>query len=160
MDEKKKKIKLTASGKRELEQELLELTTIKRSEIAEILKVAIAQGDLSENNEYDEAKNDQAKLEARIKELEAILKNVEIIDETGLDDGRVHLGSRVKVHDREFDEELIFKIVGSSESDPTNLKISDESPVGSALIGHTVGDVVTVETPGGVSTLVVLEITM
>ncbi len=154
------KIKLTLEGKRKYEAELNELKTVKRKEIAENLQTARAQGDLSENSEYDEAKNDQAKLEARIKELETVLRNVEIIDESEMSLDKVHFGSTVKVHDEEFDEITVFQIVGSSEADPFNGKISDESPVGKALLDKSVGDVVRVETPGGESDLKILEISM
>ena len=154
------KIKLTLEGKKRYEAELNELKTVKRKEIAENLQTARAQGDLSENSEYDEAKNDQAKLEARIKELESILRNVEVIDESDINNEKVNLGSTVKVHDREYDEEVEYQIVGSSEADPFNGKISDESPVGIALLDKAVGDVVMVETPDGDLELVVLEISM
>ncbi|MBQ8132957.1 MAG: transcription elongation factor GreA [Clostridia bacterium] len=160
MAEQVTKIKLTAEGKKRYETELNELKTVKRKEIADNLQSARAQGDLSENSEYDEAKNDQAKLEARIKELESILRNVEVIDESELSSEKVHLGSTVKVHDREFDEDAEYQIVSSSEADPFNGKISDESPVGMALIDKTVGEVVKVETPGGETELVILEITL
>ncbi len=160
MAEQVTKIKLTAEGKRRYEAELNELKTVKRKEIAENLQSARAQGDLSENSEYDEAKNDQAKLEARIKELETILRNVEVIDESEINNEKVHLGATVKVHDREFDEDVEYQIVGSSEADPFNGKISDESPVGMALLDKAVGDVVMVETPDGDLELVVLAISM
>ena len=160
MADKVTKIKLTAEGKKRYESELNELKTVKRKEIAENLQSARAQGDLSENSEYDEAKNDQAKLEARIKELETILRNVEVIDESEINNEKVHLGATVKVHDREFDEDVEYQIVGSSEADPFNGKISDESPVGMALLDKAVGDVVMVETPDGDLELVVLAISM
>lgn len=160
MAETTTKIKLTLEGKKRYEAELNELKTVKRKEIAENLQIARAQGDLSENSEYDEAKNDQAKLEARIKELESILRNVEVIDESDVNNEKVHLGSTVKVHDREFDEVVEYQIVGSSEADPFNGKISDESPVGMALLDKAVGDVVMVETPDGDLELVVMEISM
>ena len=160
MADKVTKIKLTAEGKKRYESELNELKTVKRKEIAENLQSARAQGDLSENSEYDEAKNDQAKLEARIKELETILRNVEVIDESEINNEKVHIGSTVKVHDREYNEDVSYQIVGSSEADPFHGKISDESPVGMALLDKTVGEVVKVETPGGESEFVILEITM
>lgn len=160
MAEKETKIKLTAEGKRRYEAELNELKTVKRKEIAENLQTARAQGDLSENSEYDEAKNDQAKLEARIKELESILRNVEIIDESLLSDEKVHIGCTVKVFDRDYNEEVTFQIVGSSEADPFKGKISDESPVGKALIDKSVGDKALVETPGGENEFTILEISM
>ena len=160
MADKVTKIKLTAEGKKRYESELNELKTVKRKEIAENLQSARAQGDLSENSEYDEAKNDQAKLEARIKELETVLRNVEVIDESEMSLDKVHIGSTVKVHDREMDEEQVYQIVGSSEADPFNNKISDESPVGKALLDKSVGEVVKVETPGGEAEFVILEISM
>ena len=160
MADKVTKIKLTAEGKKRYEAELNELKTVKRKEIAENLQSARAQGDLSENSEYDEAKNDQAKLEARIKELETILRNVEVIDESEINNEKVPIGSTVKVHDREFDEDVSYQIVGSSEADPFNGKISDESPVGMALLDKSVGETVKVETPGGETEFVILDITM
>ena len=160
MADKITKIKLTSEGKKRYEAELNELKTVKRKEIAENLQSARAQGDLSENSEYDEAKNDQAKLEARIKELETILRNVEVIDESEINNEKVHIGSTVKVYDKNFDEEVIYQIVGSSETDPLNGKISDESPVGLALLDKSVGDIVKVEAAGGELELVVLEISM
>ncbi len=160
MAENVTKIKLTLEGKRKYEAELNELKTVKRKEIAENLQTARAQGDLSENSEYDEAKNDQAKLEARIKELETVLRNVEVIDESEMSLDKVHIGSTVKVHDRKFDEDVVFQIVGSSEADPFNGKISDESPVGKALLDKSIGDIVKVETPGGESDFTILEISM
>lgn len=153
-------IRLTADGKKRYEAELNELKTVKRKEIAENLQTARAQGDLSENSEYDEAKNDQAKLEARIKELETILQNVEIIDESEISNEKVHFGSSVRVHDRKYDEEITFQIVGTSESDPFKNKISDESPIGKALLDRAVGDIVVVETPEGDQEFVILEISM
>ena len=160
MSEKTSKIRLTADGKKKYEAELNELKTVKRKEIAESLQTARAQGDLSENSEYDEAKNDQAKLEARFKELETILRNVEVIDESEIDNEKVNLFSSVKVHDRELNEDIVYQIVGSSEADPIKNKISDESPVGMALLDKTVGEIVKVETPGGEIELVILEISM
>lgn len=160
MADKITKIKLTSEGKKRYEAELNELKTVKRKEIAENLQSARAQGDLSENSEYDEAKNDQAKLEARIKELETVLRNVEVIDESEMSLDKVHIGSTVKVHDRVMDEEQVYQIVGSSEADPFNNKISDESPVGKALLDKSVGEVVKVETPGGEAEFVILEISM
>jgi len=160
MAEKINKIRLTADGKKRYEAELNELKTVKRKEIAENLQTALAQGDLSENSEYDEAKNDQAKLEARIKELEAILRNVEVVDESELSNEKVHLFSTVKVHDSDIDEDVLYQIVGASEADPFKGKISDESPVGKALLDKTVGDIVKVETPDGEIELIILEIKM
>ena len=160
MAEKINKIKLTLEGKRKYEAELNELKTVKRKEIAESLQSARAQGDLSENSEYDEAKNDQAKLEARIKDLETLLRNVEVIDESEISHDKVHIGSTVKVFDKKMNEEVELQIVGSSEADPFKGKISDESPVGKALLDKSIGDVVNVKTPGGDAQFNILEITM
>ena len=144
-----KEIKLTADGLRKYKEELEFLKTTKRKEIAEKIKEARSFGDLSENSEYDEAKNEQAKVEARIAEIEAIIKRAVVIDENKKSRTIVHLGSRVKVYDVEFDEELEYRIVGASEADPANNLISDESPVGKALIGRRVGEEVEVEIPMG-----------
>ncbi|MBE6729203.1 MAG: transcription elongation factor GreA [Ruminococcaceae bacterium] len=144
-----KAIKLTDEGLKKLQDELENLKTIGRTEIAEKIKIARGYGDLSENSEYDEAKNEQAKIEARIIELEAMLKNVEIIAEKKSATKTVTIGSKVKVLDIEFDEELEFRVVGSAEADPENGLISDESPVGKALLGAKAGVVVKAETPEG-----------
>ena len=144
-----KQVILTDAGLKKYENELEELKTVKRKEISEKIKVALSFGDLSENSEYDEAKNDQAKVEARIAELEAMLKNAKIIDEDELSDEIIHVGSKVTVYDVKYDEELSYQIVGSAEADPKVGRISDESPVGKALIGAKVGDEVEAETPGG-----------
>ena len=142
-------IKLTKEGLKKLQDELENLKTAGRTEIAEKIKVARGYGDLSENSEYDEAKNEQAKIEARIVELESMLKNVEIIAEKKSAGKTVTVGSKVKVYDTEFDEELLFRVVGSAEADPGNGLISDESPVGKALLGKKVGEVVKAEAPDG-----------
>lgn len=153
-----KQVLLTDEGLKKLEAELDELKSVKRKEIAEKIKVALSFGDLSENSEYDEAKNDQAMVEARIATIEAMLKNVKIIDESELSSEHVHIGSKVKVYDSTFDETLIYQIVGSNEADPINGRISDESPVGRGLIGHSAGETIDVETPGGVEKYEILEI--
>lgn len=144
-----KSIKLTDDGLKKLQDELEHLKTVGRSDIAEKIKVARGYGDLSENSEYDEAKNEQAKIEARILEIETMLKNVEIITNIKGAAKSVVVGVKVKVYDQEFDEECEYHIVGSQEADPRNRKISDESPVGKALIGKKVGDDVIVEAPQG-----------
>lgn len=149
---------LTEEGLKNLENELEELKSVKRKEIAEKIKVALSFGDLSENSEYDEAKNEQAIMEARILELEAMLKNVKVIDEHELSTEIVHVGSRVKVYDTEFDEECDYKIVGSNEADPVSGKISDESPVGAGLLGHKVGESISIDTPSGACVYKILEI--
>lgn len=153
-----KQVLLTDEGLKKLEAELDELKTVKRKEIAEKIKVALSFGDLSENSEYDEAKNEQAIVEARIASIENTLKNVKVINEDELSTEIIHVGSKVKVRDVGFDDVCDYKIVGSSEADPVNGRISDESPVGKALVGHRVGDVVEVETPAGVTSFEVLEI--
>ncbi len=144
-----KAIKVTDEGLKKLQDELEYLKTEGRTDIAEKIKIARGYGDLSENSEYDDAKNEQAKIEARINELEAMLKNVEIIKDIKGAAKTVVVGVKVKVFDEEFEEEDEYYVVGSTEADPINNKISDESPVGRALLGHKVGDVVTVEAPGG-----------
>lgn len=154
-----KQVVLTADGLKRLEEELESLKTEKRKEIAEKIKVALSFGDLSENSEYDEAKNEQAMIEARIAQIEAMLKNVKILDDDELNTDTINVGSKVRVFDAEFSEETTFSIVGSTEADPDENRISDESPVGRSLIGHRVGDSVAVETPGGSLTFQILEIT-
>ena len=149
---------LTQEGYNKLEEELEYLKTVKRKEITEKIKVALGYGDLSENSEYDEAKNDQAFTEGRIIQLENMLKNAVVVDESEIAKDKVSVGSIVKVMDYEFDEEVEYTIVGSAEADPMNFKISNESPVGSALIGKKVGDVVEVAVPSGVSKFEILEI--
>lgn len=153
-----KQILLTAEGLRNFEEELDYLKSVVRKEIAEKIKVALSFGDLSENAEYDEAKNEQAQVEARIAELEAMLKNVKLIDEDEINTEVVHVGTKVKVYyvDARFEEE--YQIVGSTEADPDKGCISDESPVGKALIGVGPGTVVEVETPGGLVRIQVMEI--
>ena len=153
-----KAIKVTDEGLKKLQDELEYLKTEGRKDIAEKIKVARGYGDLSENSEYDDAKNEQAKIEARIVELEAMLKNVEIIKDIKGAAKTVVVGVKVKVYDEEFDEEDEYYVVGSTEADPASNKISDESPVGRALIGHKVGDVVNVETPGGEIKLKIVKI--
>lgn len=144
-----KTVKLTDDGLKKLKDELEHLKTVGRADIAEKIKVARGYGDLSENSEYDEAKNEQAKIEARIVEIEAMLKNVEIISDVKGAAKSVVVGVTVKVYDAEYDEESEYRIVGSTEADPRAGKISDESPVGRALMGKKVGDEVIVEAPGG-----------
>lgn len=148
---------MTAEGLQALQAELEERKTVKRKEIKEAIKVARGYGDLSENSEYDEAKDAQAQNEMRISEIEETLKHVVLIDETSAKDG-VSIGSTVKVYDVEFDEEVTYKIVGSTEADPAQSKISNESPVGAALLGHKVGDKVTAVTPMGTLEFEVREI--
>ena len=157
MSQTKKNI-MTYEGIKKLEEELEYLKTVRRKEITEKIKVAWGYGDLSENSEYDEAKNDQAFNEGRIIQLENMLKNAVVVDESEIPTDKVSVGSIVKVMDYEFDEEVEYAIVGSAEADPMNFKISNESPVGSALLGKKVGDVVEVTVPSGVSKFEILEI--
>lgn len=144
-----KAVLLTSEGLKALQDELENLKTVVRNEIAEKIKIARGFGDLSENSEYDEAKNEQAKIEARIVELEAMLKNAQVIDDMAVNEGVITIGCTVKLYDVEFDEEVVYTIVGSAESNPQEYKISDESPVGAALIGHSAGDEVTVSCEAG-----------
>ena len=153
-----KEVILTQKGYDKIEKELEFLRTEKRTEIAERIKVALGFGDLSENSEYDEAKNAQAENEGKIAELENKIRHAKIIDEKEIDTKTVQIGNTVKLYDVEFDEEVEYTIVGSAEADPMNFKISNESPVGSALIGKKVGDVVEVAVPSGVSKFEILEI--
>ena len=141
-----------------LEKELEYLKTVKRQEVAAEIKVALGYGDLSENSEYDEAKNKQAQMEIRIVEIETMLKNAKVIDEADISTETVSVGCTVKLYDVEFEEEIEYNIVGSTEADPSNGKISDESPVGAALLGKAVGDEVDVPAPAGSIKLKVLEI--
>ena len=145
-----KKNLLTYEGLKKLEDELQELKVNGRREIAEKIKEAREQGDLSENAEYDAAKDEQRDMEARIEEIEKILKNAEVVVEEEVDLDKINVGCTVKVFGMEFDEEMIFKLVGSTEANSLEGKISNESPVGRALIGKKVGDVVDVETQAGV----------
>ena len=153
----KKKI-LTYTGLRDLEEELQNLKVNKRKEIASKIKEARAQGDLSENAEYDAAKEEQAEIEARIVQIEYILKNAEVIDEDEVDLSTINVGCKVRLFDVDFNEEIDYAIVGSTEADPLKGKISNESPVGEALLGSKVGDEVAVDTPSGVLKFKVLEI--
>ncbi len=154
-----KEILLTQEGYNNLEKELDELRTVKRPEIAERIKIALGFGDLSENSEYDEAKNAQAANEIKIAELENKLRYAKIIDESEIDTKTVQVGNTVKVLDMEFDEEESYTIVGSTEVDLEQNKISNESPIGSALLGAKKNQVVEANTPGGMLKLKVLSIT-
>ena len=156
MEEKKNL--LTFTGLKKLEEELHDLKVFKRKEIAQKIKEAREQGDLSENAEYDAAKDEQRDIEARIEEIEKLLKNVEVVDEDEVDLDKISVGCKVKVYDVEFEEEMEFKLVGSSEANSLKGKISNESPVGMALIGAKVGDLVEVETQAGLIQYKVLEI--
>lgn len=153
-----KKNVLTYQGLQKLENELQELKVVKRKEVAQKIKEAREQGDLSENAEYDAAKDEQRDIEARIEEIEKILKNAEVVVEEEVDLNKISVGCRVKLLDIEFDEELDYKIVGSTEANSLQGKISNESPVGKALIGAKVGDTIEVETQAGLLAYKVLEI--
>ena len=153
-----KKHILTYAGLKQYEDELQTLKVVKRKEVAQKIKEAREQGDLSENAEYDAAKDEQRDIEARIEELEKLLKNAEVVVEDEIDLEKINVGCQVKVYDIDFDEEMEFKIVGSTEANSLQNKISNESPVGKALIGRRVGDVVDVETQVGVIQYKVLEI--
>lgn len=154
-----KEVILTVEGLKKIEEELEELKTVRRKEVAERIKQAIAFGDISENSEYDEAKNEQAQLEERIAKLERMLRNARVIDDEDISIETVSIGSKVTVKDIEFDEEIQYTIVGSAEADPYEAKISNESPVGRALIGKKVGEVVEVQVPDGVIKYEVVDIT-
>ena len=145
-----KKTILTYAGLKKLEDELENLKVVKRKEVAGKIKEAREQGDLSENAEYDAAKDEQRDIEARIDEIEKILKNAEVVVEDEVDLDKINIGCTVLVYDLEFEEEIEFKIVGSTEANSLEGKISNESPVGKALIGKSVDDVVEVETQAGV----------
>ena len=155
--EAKKNI-LTYEGLKKYEEELQELKVVKRREVAEKIKEAREQGDLSENAEYDAAKDEQRDIEARIEELEKILKNAEVVDEDEVDLEVINIGCKVKILDVEYNDELEYKIVGSTEANSLKGKISNESPVGKALIGKKAGEVITVETQAGAFQYKVLEI--
>ncbi len=154
-----KDVFLTEEGLKNLENELDDLKAVKRKEIAERIKVALDFGDISENSEYDQAKNEQAQLEERIAKLEAMLRNAKLIDEEDIRTDIVGIGSKVLVKDLEFDEEMEFIIVGSAEANPYEGKISNESPVGSSLLGNKSGDTVDVNVPDGIIKYKILSIT-
>ena len=153
-----KKNILTYAGLKQYEDELQDLKVHRRQEVAQKIKEAREQGDLSENAEYDAAKDEQRDIELRIEELEKLLKNAEVIDEDEIDINKISIGCKVKVYDVDFDEEMEFRIVGSTEASSLQNKISNESPVGRALLGKSVGDVVDVETQAGTIQYKVLEI--
>ncbi len=149
---------LTREGLEQLEQELENLRSVKRTEVKERLKEAIALGDLSENSEYDDAKNEQAFMEGRILELEKMIRNAKVIEDDTQEEGVISVGSLVKVKDIEFDEINEYRLVGTVEADPMNNRISNESPVGRALLGHKAGEIIDVEVPAGIIKLEILEI--
>ena len=149
---------LTREGLEQLEEELENLRSVKRTEVKERLKEAIALGDLSENSEYDDAKNEQAFMEGRILELEKMIRNAKVIEDDVQQEGVISVGSLVKVKDIEFDEINEYRLVGTVEADPMNNRISNESPMGRALLGHRAGEVIDVEVPAGIIKLEILEI--
>lgn len=149
---------LTKDGVAKLEAELENLRTVRRREVAEKIKIALSFGDLSENSEYDEAKNEQGIVESRIAEIEATLARAQIIDEDDITTEKVGIGNVVKLLDMDMDEEMEFQIVGTSEANIDIGQMSDESPIGAALIGHKIGEVVDVETPSGMLQFEILEI--
>ncbi len=153
-----KSLILTSQGLKKLEDELNELKVVRRKDVAEKIKEARGQGDLSENAEYDAAKEEQAEIEARILEIEDILSNAEIVSDEEIDKNTVSVGCRVKLFDFDFDEEVEYLVVGSTEADPMSARISNESPIGKAIIGHHVGDEVSFESPEGICKYKILEI--
>ena len=153
-----KKNILTYEGLKKLEDELQDLKVVQRREIAQRIKEAREQGDLSENAEYDAAKDEQRDIEARIEQIEKILKNAEVVLDEEIDLNRISIGCVVRVLDIEYDEEEEYKLVGSSEASSLQNKVSNESPIGKALLGAQVGDVVEVEAPAGVVQYKVLSI--
>ena len=153
-----KKHILTYAGLKQYEDELQNSKVVKRKEVAQKIKEAREQGDLSENAEYDAAKDEQRDIELRIEELEKLLKNAEVVVEEEIDVNKINIGCKVKLLDVEYDEEMEFYIVGSTEANSLQNKISNEAPVGRALIGKSVGDVVDVETQAGIIQYKVLEI--
>ena len=154
-----KKNILTYAGLKQLEDEIHDLKVVKRKEVAQKIKEAREQGDLSENAEYDAAKDEQRDIELRIEQIEKILKNAVVVVEDEIDLDKINVGCNVKVLDLEYDEEMEFSIVGSTESNSLQKKISNESPVGKALIGKKIGEVATVETQSGIIEYKVLDIT-
>lgn len=153
-----KEIVLTYEGLKKLEEELEFLKSVKRREVADRIKQALTFGDISENSEYDEAKNEQAHVEGRIVQLETMLKNARVIDEDDVSTEKVGIGSKVKILDLEYNEEVEYHIVGSTEADPGKYKISNESPVGRALIGKKKGNMVEVVAPDGIIKFKILKI--
>ena len=144
-----KEYKLSPERLKELQEEMNYLKTVREKEVAELIKEARSFGDLSENSEYDEAKNEQGKLYSRMAELDEILSNYVVIEETEAEGDYIRMGSTVTVYDKEFEEEQVYKITGSQEADPMNGIISEDSPFGKALMGKKEGDVVSVDAPAG-----------
>lgn len=152
------RVVLTPDGKRKLEEELNELKVVRRVEVAQDIKTALSFGDLSENAEYDEAKNAQARLEGRVRDIEEMLRNAIIVDEDHISTDVIGVGSQVRVFDLDYDEEDTYTLVGATEADPSKLYVSTESPIGEALLGAKVGQVVEADTPGGILKLRIEEI--
>lgn len=153
-----KEVLLTPSGYKKLEEELEYLKSVKRHEITERIKVAISYGDISENSEYEDAKNEQAFIEGRILTLEKMLRNAKVINEKEVNTEVVSVGSKVKLKDLEFNEIVEYTIVGSAESDPTVNLISNESPVGKTILGKKIGNIVDINVPAGVIKYEILDI--
>ncbi len=143
------KLIMSEEGLNKLKEELKYLRGKKRKEVSQRIKKAREMGDISENSEYEEAKNEQAFVEGRIKDLEEMIKKAEVIDEDNIDTTQVNIGTKVKLLDEEFDEKVEYKIVSSAESNPDENKISNESPIGEGLLGHKVGETVEIEVPAG-----------
>lgn len=153
-----KEVILTPDGLKKLEEELENLKSVKRREVAERIKIAIGYGDLSENSEYEDAKNEQAFIEGRIITLEKMLRNARIINDDEVDTNTVSIGSKVSLQDMEFEDVVEYTIVGTAESDPSQNKISNESPVGKAIIGKEKGAIVDVNVPAGVIQYKIIDI--
>ena len=158
MQKTAKQLLVTEEGLKKMEEEFEYLKTVKRREITESIGIAKAFGDLSENSEYDEAKNEQGKVEARIAELEEQLKNVKVVDISEIKTDEVNIGNKVKVFNHNLNKEINYSVVGSTEADPFNNKVSDESPIGKVLIGSKKGDIKEFETPKGIFRLEILDI--
>ena len=153
-----KQILVTKEGLTKMKGELDYLITVRRKEVIDMIGIAKAFGDLSENSEYDEAKNEQAKVEARIIELEEQLKNAKVVEEKDIKTDVANIGTKIRVRNLNLDKELVYNLVGSTEADPFKMKISDESPIGKVLMGKKIGDIVEYETPKGEFKLEILEI--
>ncbi|MFW5996168.1 MAG: transcription elongation factor GreA [Halanaerobiaceae bacterium] len=149
---------LTEEGYKNLEEELDYLVNVKRREVAKRIKVAREFGDISENSEYDEAKNEQAFVEGRIKEIQNMLRNARVVKDEEVSSETVNIGTTVHLRDLDSEEEFSYTIVGSAEADPLNFKISNESPIGKAILGHGVGDIVKVDVPSGITSYKILSI--
>ncbi len=158
MSENSKQVILTYEGLKKIEDELEQLKTVRRKEVTQKIKTALSFGDLSENSEYDEAKNEQAFVEGRIATLENMLKNAKIIDEDDVKTDVISVGATTRVNEIEYDDEMEITIVGSAEADPIQMKISNESPIGRGLLGHKVGEIVEIQVPEGIRKFKVLEI--